>query len=484
MCKITCFGLSASLCVMLVVLVGCSEEPTDDGPLAETAPIGTTLKVLIVDSPQLAAAVGHLAGEWRAVSGLELEVIQMAGQDFDPTQDPRADAVICASHYLGVLAERQRVVAVPDELLGDGPGNWPDLFGLLREREVKWKGDVMGVPFGSPVLSCYYRADLLEKLNRPPPTTWREYEDLARLLSDPDTSATIVGAGATGWIGAAEPLSADWAGPLLLARAAAYTTHRANYSTTFDIGTMKPLVAGPPFVRALEDLVAVAGTWPDDAFDLDPAGVRAAFWEGRCGLALTWPSAAAETAQPENVEFRVGVVELPGSKATYDVSENTWDERNQRQSPHVTLLATAGRTGLVTTNCPWPEAAFELLFWLSADRWSVRVSGTDPAATMFRQSHLASPGDWVEKPFSFQAADQYGAATEQALTREQSLACLRIPGRAEYLAALGEAVRRAVRNGQPADEALREAAERWREITAARGLESQRTAYRHSLGLD
>lgn len=482
MCKTMCLGMSAAVCgvLALVLLTGCSDGSPDGEDLEPTAPAGTTLKVLIVDDPQLAAAVGHLAGEWQAVSGLELEVTQVAGQDFDPTEDPRADAVICASHYLGVLAGRERVVAVPDELLGDGLGNWLDLFSLLREKEVKWKGDVMGVPFGSPVLTCYYRADLLEKLNRPPPTTWSEYEELARLLSDPD----VAPGDTTSWIGAVEPLSIDWAGPLLLARAAAYTTHRANYSTTFNISTMEPLVAGAPFVRALEDLIAVAGTWPEDAFDLDPAGVRAAFWEGRCGLALTWPSAAADNAEPEDAEFRVGVVELPGSTATYDVSENMWDERNQRESPHVTLLATAGRTGMVTTNCPWPEAAFELLFWLSADRWSVRVSGADPATTMFRQSHLASPGAWVEKPFSLQAAVAYAAATEQALTREQSLLCLRIPGRTEYLAALGEAVRRAVRDGQPADEALGEVADQWREITAGRGLESQRTAYRHSLGLD
>ena len=46
---------------------------------------------------------------------------------------------------------------------------------------------------------------------------------------------------------------------VLLARAACYAAHRDNYSTLFNIATMQPLIDGPPFVQALEELVAVAG---------------------------------------------------------------------------------------------------------------------------------------------------------------------------------------------------------------------------------
>ena len=39
----------------------------------------------------------------------------------------------------------------------------------VRSREIVWGSDVLAIPFGSPVLTCYYRVDLLEKLGRRPP---------------------------------------------------------------------------------------------------------------------------------------------------------------------------------------------------------------------------------------------------------------------------------------------------------------------------
>jgi hypothetical protein len=90
----------------------------------------------------------------------------------------------------------------------------------------------------------------------------------------------------------------------------------------------------------------------------------------------------------------------------------------------------------------------------------------------------------VEKPVSAAAAVQYGDATEAALRHEQWLGALRLPGRAEYLAALDDAVAAAVRDEKPALESLLQADKKWREITARLGLDRQRAAYRHSLGLE
>ena len=42
----------------------------------------------------------------------------------------------------------------------------------------------MAVPFGSPVFTLYYRADILEKLGARPPRTWIEYQKLAERLPE------------------------------------------------------------------------------------------------------------------------------------------------------------------------------------------------------------------------------------------------------------------------------------------------------------
>ena len=80
-------------------------------------------------------------------------------------------------------------------------------------------------------------------------------------------------------------------------------------------------------------------------------------------------------------------------------------------------------------------------------------------------------------------ARQYAEQTAATLSRRQFLAAFRLPGRDEYLAALDEAVQAAVRGRQKPDAALKAAAEKWREINRRLGVEQQKAAYLHSLGL-
>ncbi len=156
---------------------------------------------------------------------------------------------------------------VPQKILRDA--QWAGIFELLKLREAAWGDQVMAVPFGSPVFCCYYRADLLEKLGRHPPQTWAEYQDLAKLLVAQPTKSPLPlgeGQGVRAWSATIEPLAPGWAGLILLARAAPYAKHRDNYSALFDIETMEPLVAGPPMVQALEELVAAAKLGPPIRF--------------------------------------------------------------------------------------------------------------------------------------------------------------------------------------------------------------------------
>jgi multiple sugar transport system substrate-binding protein len=244
------------------------------------------------------------------------------------------------------------------------------------------------------------------------------------------------------------------------------------------------LVAGPPVVRALEELVAAAKLGPADVLEYDPAAARRAFWEGRCGMAISWPSAADDRLTELSSEFPVALAELPGAREAFDVGRRAWDARGPTESPRVPLLSVAGRLGVVGAESPHPEAAFRLLLWFSGDQASLQLCPKSPATTLFRRSQAALPGAWVEPPVPPEAARQYAAALGDALGREQWALALRIPGRAEYLAALDEAVHQAVGNRAAPIEALVQAAARWRDVTARLGPQRQRAAYRASLGLD
>ena len=191
------------------------------------------------------------------------------------------------------------------------------------------------------------------------------------------------------------------------------------------------------------------------------------------------------SCRPRSIRrIRVGFVELPGSPRVFNVGSQDWDARTDDEDQHVPLLGVSGRLGVVSAKSEHVDAAFELLVWLSDAGRSPPLSTASPATTLFRQSDLKSPGVWVEKPVSSRAAANYGDATAAAMHHEQWLGALCLPGRAEYLAALDAAVAAAVRGQKTPADALREAAARWKEITARLGLDRQRAAYRHSLGLE
>ena len=485
-----------ALC-LFALLAGCSSsEPVSDDPMADLHLEGVKLELLVVGDPELAAAVRRLRGEWNALTGSDFELKTLS--EVEPADEDvlAADAVICPSYQLGTLAQRKLVAPMPAKLLPKrvlqaDAGDWIGVFELLKLSETVWGSEVLAVPFGSPVLTLYYRADLLKKLGRQPPRTWAEYRELAELLDElldergnpGDSAAAEDGPDQTApWCGTIEPLAPGWAGLVLLARAAPYAKHPDNYSTLFDIHSMEPLVAGPPFIRALEELVAAAKAAPSDPFRYGPAEARAAFWRGQCGMALTWPSAAADLSADKSVQ--VGFAELPGSVEVYTAGSPLPDPRAENEEPHVPLLAVAGRIGVVSRKSDHCRAAFRLLFWLSGNQFGPRVCSSSPATTLFRQSHLDSPQTWVEKPIPPESAAEYGALTERTFLRQQWLPALRIPGRSQYLAALDEAVRRAVVGELSAAESLGQAVTVWGEITGRLGPDAQKSAYRRSLGLD
>ena len=500
-----CRSLLSTFAFMALFLAGCPKsEPTSDEKSVVRPLEGVQLRLAVVGDPFLVSAVSRVAGEWLAQTGSEIQVEQLTEKDLVDAKILPADAVLCASHLLGVLAERQKIATVPSNILRSA--EWGGIFELLKLRVAAYGDRIVAVPFGSPVFCCYYRPDLLEKLDRRPPRTWAEYQELAELLAaeKPNNSTLPLGEEQANrknsplplgegqgvraaWCGTIEPLAPGWAGLVLLARAAPYAKHRDNYSTLFNIETMEPLIAGPPFVQALEELVAAAKVGPADPFHYDPSAARSAFWSGRCGMALSWPTAAEEREEKVGSgtsSIPVGFCELPGSEQVFNLGSRVWDTRADDNDTRVPLLAIAGRLGVVNAKSDKINAAFQLLLWLSDSRMSPQVCATSPAATLFRQSNLTSPGQWVEKPVTPLAAVQYGDATEAALSHEQWLGALRIPGRGEYLAALDEAVDMAVRGENSPLNALLQADKQWREITERLGLEQQRTAYRHSLGLE
>ena len=461
---------------------GTGPEPKPNVPVA--APVSTVkLRLLVVGDPAMATTIDQLRGEWNAQTGASFQVRQVAETGVEAADLKNADVAICPAYAIADLAMKQRIARIT-EFVENAQKEWREFFGLLRAQEAKWGSQIVAIPFGSPVFVCYYRADLLEKLAARPPRTWAEYRKLAETLADRRCLGDAAPLADKPWVGGLEPLAPGWAGTMFLARAACYAVHRANYSTLFSIETMDPLVAGPPFLRALEEMVHTAKPESLDQLKYDPSAIRHAFWKGECGMAISWPTGTDKSPACSESKFRIGFCELPGSAEVYNVGSQSWEIRGKDEGTRVPLLDFAGRVGVVTATSTSPETATQLLLWLSGSQWGRQVSAASVATTLSRLSDVNSPQSWVESAVSSASAAQYAETVRQSLSRSQSLFAMRVSGRTEYLAALDEAVLSAVKGNATPQQALARVALRWQATTKRLGLESQRSSYRHGMGLD
>lgn len=446
-----------------LLTAGCPRPTPDNGGFGTTSSDEEALpklRLAVVDDVPLADAIIR---QWTARASSELEILNLTAAELRERESLSTDAVIYPSGMLGELAKKRMVAPLDDDAMDDHALAQNDIFPLLRLRETNWGEKVYAVPLGSPVLSVLMQSEP----GREPPSSWQQYAELAEAAAGENRPES--------WVAAAEPLGGHWAAEVLLARAAGYARRRDTLATLFDSQDMTPLIASPPFERALTELAAVARNAPQ-SLQWTPADAAAAVIEGRCGMTLSWlgpQQPAGEKAAP------IIVGELPGSRDAYDRRRGEWVRRKTDNEGRVTLLGVAGRMGSVTRLAAYPREAFRMLALVCSGDWSRRIAPASAATAPFRKSHLANAEPWA--PNFPELARQQAEVVERSLSRSDWLFSPRLAGRGEYLEALAERVRAAATDSQSPAEALADAAQAWREISERRGLDEQRQSYRESL---
>jgi ABC-type glycerol-3-phosphate transport system substrate-binding protein len=469
-------------CVLLggaaLLLAGCpgtSTAPPTGQPVAEKP-----VTVVVVDDPSLVQAVVR---EWRGRSDRELKVQEITAAQAEQAGRLPGDVVVFPTGMVGHLVERGLILPLEDGALEDPDYGYRDVFAPLRLTEMRWGNRTVGVTLGSPRLLLAYRTDIFARLQMKPPADWTEYQQAAERLADRSQLGDLAPAEGQPWCAAVEPLAEGWAGQLLLARAAAYALHRDQVSPLFKFDTAEPLIAEPPYRRALEELIAAHKAAGLGDKQWTPEEALRELREGRAAMALCWPapakSATEVIAGPDSLP--IGFALLPGSPVAYNFATKTWDRRGEGDPSFVPLSAVAGRMGAVTSSSADPRGATEVLVFLGGLEAGGTIAAHSPATTLFRPSQVASPARWAGG-LNADSARQYAEAIAQAMELPRAFPGLRLPGRTEYLAALDQAVQQAILGKKTAAEALSEAAEAWREITKKLGQEAQQRANARSLG--
>jgi len=463
----------------LLYFMGCQPtadvEPHSEATSANVVSTSTRpLRVLVVDDESLGVVAQR---EWLAVSDAQLELTNVSLETFRErllSTEPDAfqsDVVIYPTVWLGTLAEGKHIAPMPRRVRESELFAESDILPWVRKGEVAWGEKTYAVPLGSVMLAIAARVPAIQtdEDDSRLPATWSELP---------------------AWRGAdtrvAQPLAEGWAALSHLTRAAAYVRSRGQVSTLFDFRSMRPLIDSPPFVRALEELVASAATLPEQV-DWTPLDVQHALTDGKCDIGLTWMSSVKSKERPDDSPTgdtpSWKFSESPGSGDVYRASEKKWSTHRDGEIARVPLIGLSGRVGSVLKKSRRQRAAWSFLAKMSAGELSTRVSSASPSTGPFRLSHQ-SARSWMDRSIGATAAREYGVAVTTAYSRNLVLHGLRIPGHEEYLAKLDAAVRSAVQgNGEPAA-LLKQVANDWQQITESRGLDQQRDAFARNLGLE
>jgi len=473
------FRLGLVLAVSTLV-VGCKPDakPTKGGEKTEPAP----LRVMVIDDPSLADAISK---QWKSRTESDIKIQNATSEDIADARRIPADVVVFPTPQLGLLAERGLIVPLPDDVLNKEPFSSRDWMNQIRFAESRWGHRTVAVPMGSPQLLFVYRPTDFERLRLEPPQTWAEYQAIALRHSGTTHQEVEKGGSAENGVQSVlEPLAQTQAGSLLLARAAAYATHRDQVAALFHPDTMQPLIDEPPFVRALEELVAANRPKGSDAAnDLTAAEVVKRVAAGDALMGIGFPDAVTSARSEGSSELtsEIAFLPLPGASEVYNFAVGQWEETGEEENRRATLAGIAGRQAAVSSSAHQPQAAVNFVGWLCSAEIADRISPSSPATAPFRESQLPATGRWLGLPPS--SANSCATALEQSLTQKRSLLVLRIPGQDEYMRVLDEAVRMAVSQQTPPEEALKAAAKKWQEVTDRLGREEQSRAYRRSLNV-
>jgi len=467
----------AVVTVILRALMGCREpapiERADKAPAAPRAAVELTAQVIGDD--ELAEGLELLRGEWKARSGGRLSVERMPLEGFADAESLTADVVIFPSRLLGTLAERGELQPVRRTVLESSGLALADIYPAIRDGEMKYGGQTLALPLGSPPLLSYWRDDLGSSVDGEaskdwPPRTWQDYRRWLG-VGQPDAKQ------------AALPLAGRTAAYTLLARALAYTEPSRRSEALFDPDTMKPGIAAPPFVRALGEIVEEMAA-ERDAQPEDFAAAMKRVRDGEAVATLGWPGAASEdgVASTKTVVSPPEFGPLPVAAQVFSHSQGRWQNQSLRDS--VTILGAEGRLVGVSARSRNAVSAFRLCQWLTSGDVAVQLSSRSRGTLWYRASQTAAYDRWSKGDSSRQASLPVTEVVAEAFTSDTAVVLPRVPAIDEYFEALAQAVRSAEPGEDGAKAALEAAAATWEAITDRLGRESQAAAYRRHSGIE
>ena len=462
---------------------------------------GATVVVAAVGDGDVLPTVVAQRGEWEESRGASCTVLE---QPVEPSDLHGAHVLVFRGDRLGDLVDADALGVISESELrpqraqrssdDENPSpprdhdateadalEFDNVIAADREQVSKYGPDRVALPFGGSALVLIYNRAALDRgaakgkgAAFKAPKTWEDLDALAKSLHGQGGDASIAGI--------ALPFGLDPEGvgdAVYLARAAALAQHPHHYSLLFDSDTMEPRVTSPPFVEALEKLVALKAFAPPGAENFDAEAARRAFREGHAALLIDRAEKAGRWGGGKVKS--IGVAALPGSLRVFDPSRKTFEDLKSPNRPSYLPFGGGWLVAVAASaSGAQREAALDLAKYLINPETSNRArSDRDFPMLPVRGAQL---GQGLSDPRAAPGVEsrEWSEAVNATLLAPTVIPGLRIPGADGYLADLAKG-RVAALAGAPASTALKQVAEAWSSRTKTRGVARQLWHYRRSL---
>lgn len=454
-------ALGLALALTLAVCAGCGGvRPASPGPSASADPANGPADPLAPCTPLY--IVGDSAEATRSFELEAEEICRRFGvrpvlrhpphlatelDRFVSEAQDQADLVIIPPRHLDLFIS-QGLIQPIDPWIDTTDPWYTDILPVYRNLYMRFGDRFYGFVYDGDLHLLFYRKDLFEQLNLPFPETWEQFDDAARALAQSEAlpGGTRYG---TAFIGR-ENKSYMW-----------FAQRYASLGGSYFDEEMRPLIHGELGVKVLSDLAALQQEVAPEAL-YDWEDLNRALFAGTVPMAVQFSDTARFSYDSEvwnsQVAGRLGWGEVPGGV---------------EGAPRGGIFF--GRVLVIAAQSRQPEVAAAVAKYVTSPEVSGHmITRADTINDPYRYSHFAHPEHQVLFPDPAIAEELYAIMLRSL---ERPVADLTIPGGWQYTQALDRAVLKVFRGEAAAEEALREAAEEWENITETLGREAQKRAY-------
>ena len=490
--------LTLVVCSLAVFQGGCANPSST----AKTTKPSAGVVLRIACPGEAAAAVARRYGQdWATESGAEIKIVRYDPDALLPAE-LEGDIWIVSPARMPHFAAAGKLLEVPDRYTSpSSPYGWEGLLRDYRNKLLVWDQKVFALPLLGDSSLCFYRADLLAdsanqsefktKFGRQlePPETWEDFAAVAEFFHNrkrPGIDRQCPSLPSL-WSSDEELDREFFAIAAPLARRARkendpkHTESSELFSFHYDLESGAIRIDSAGFVDALVMLNRLQ-RWRSPGTAAQPP---AKFLDGEAVLCLAGPSWIARFQQSARLRGKFSFRNLPGTHATFDYSTGKAEQVNGGND--VPYLGVGGAVGIVPVTCATPEAAFDLLAFMSDARTSSDVV-IEPAwgGGVYRREHLDSRVGWHAFGLDpTQTGHLLDCIRHDAVHSQISnpVFRLRIPDEQKHQKILLEEIRASLLRGKGPREALGDTARLWKEIDARLDPKTRRTNYRLSVGL-